>query len=175
MTKTSVPLVLCTLVAWGVPFSWCCPACPCAPGGGFASKSDVFPAFSGNAAVFSVSPPPPSPTFLPWKHTQVKLKLTLRLTSTPMSCWNLKKKNEKNKKQNKKHAEKVLARRREDDACVLPASCGCFGGLCWVLCVSSVVGRFLFLFHARSQPRPRASTQHRSHLLRRSALFYWMQ
>lgn len=64
-------------------------------------KSDVFPAFSGNAAVFSVFRPP----FLPWKHTQVKLKLTLRLTSTPMSCWIWKKK----KKQQKTRWESVSA------------------------------------------------------------------
>lgn len=33
--------------------------------------------------------------FLPRKHSYVKLKLTLHLTSTPMSCWNLKIKNKK--------------------------------------------------------------------------------
>lgn len=52
----------------------------------------------------------------------------------------------------------------EDDACVPPASCGSFGSLCLVFRVSSVIGQFFFN-PPRSEPRPRASTQHQSRLL----------
>lgn len=151
--------MLCTLVAWRVPFSWCCPACPCAPYGGFTSKSHVFP---GTPPSFPGFPPllcsESTPTWN-WLFASQAHRWAAEIWKKE---WKLKKK--------KTCWESVNAAGRMTHASfplpVVPLA-DCVRYSVFLLCSDGLF--------SRSRPRPRASTQHRSRLRRRSALFYWMQ